>query len=76
MYLVLEIQTLWNGQVSFLPIAPYEDLSEAMSRYYSILASAELSNLPKHTAMVFTEEGFVVASKCCKRDTPKVEITE
>ena len=74
MYNVLEMQTAWNGIVSILPVYSCEDLEEAMSRYYSILASAELSDLPKHTAMVFTEEGFCLESKCCKRDHPKVVV--
>lgn len=35
-----------------------DNRNEAESKYYQVLAAAAISNLPKHSAILFTDEGF------------------
>ena len=63
MYIVLEMQTNGNN-TSVLPVITRESLNEAESAYHSILASAAISNVQRHTAMVIDEDGVVFDVKC------------
>lgn len=63
MYLVIEIQTLENGEVANL-ITAHENEREANSKYHTILAAAAISNLPAHAAVIMTNEGYVQAQQC------------
>ena len=58
-YLILEIQTNADGTVATL-ITQKDDLNEAWSVYYTILASAALSTLPHHAAVLMTNEGITL----------------
>ena len=58
-YLILEIQTDSNGTVSTL-ITQKDELNDAFSTYFSILASAALSDLPHHAAVLMTNEGITL----------------
>ena len=59
MYIVLEIQT--NSTVGTL-VSSYENREQAESAYHTILASAALSSLPCHAAVLLTERGGILAS--------------
>ena len=61
MYVVVEIQ---NNVV--LPVHVLETRAQAESTYHSILASAAISKVPVHTAVLMTNEGFTIASQCYK----------
>lgn len=63
MYIVMEIQLNNDGKIGTL-INQYENIREAESKYHTILASAALSSLPKHTALIMTEEGMVEQARC------------
>lgn len=65
MYIVIELQKNAKGEVSNLVYA-FDNLAEAESKYHSILAAAAVSNLPVHSAIIVSEEGFSVANKCYK----------
>ena len=56
-YIVIEIQKLADGSVAIPPIATYDSLQEAASRYHTILASAAISNVPLHSALILNEAG-------------------
>ena len=60
-YLVIEIQ---NNVV--LPVHVKESRAEAESTYHMILASACISSVETHTAVLMNNEGFVIDSKCYK----------
>lgn len=67
-YLVMEIQTMSNGQVATLihtENVNHQPLSEneAESVYHTILASAALSDLPCHSAVMMTTEGIHLQSR-------------
>lgn len=65
MYVVIELQKNVDGVVSNI-VTSHESLAEAQSRYHSILANAAISELPVHSAIIVSEEGFSVANQCFK----------
>ena len=65
MYIVIELQKAADGNVANI-VTSYNSLAEAESKYHSILASAAISELPIHSAVIVSEEGFAVESKCFK----------
>lgn len=63
MYIVLEFQT--NGeQTAIAAPVKKQTLNEAESVYHQVLASAAISSVEKHTAMVVNDEGVVYDQKC------------
>jgi len=60
MFYVIEIQTTNTGAV--LPFY-FERLDTAYSKYYQLLSVAATSDVPKHGAMLFNADGFVIESK-------------
>jgi predicted regulator of Ras-like GTPase activity (Roadblock/LC7/MglB family) len=64
-YIVIELQKTAEGQVANL-VFSFDTLAEAESKYHSILASAAISTIPVHSAIIVSEEGFPVANKCYK----------
>ena len=64
-YIVVELQKNVEGVVSNL-VYSFDTLAEAESKYYSILASAAVSKIPVHSAIIVSEEGFPVKYQCYK----------
>lgn len=64
-YIVIELQKNTDGAVSNL-VTSHETLAEAESKYHSILASAAVSTVPVHSAIIVSEEGFPVKYQCYK----------
>lgn len=62
MYIVMEIQTNAEGQVATL-INQYEEINNAESKFHQILASASISEVPVHTAVLMTEKGVTVRAE-------------
>ena len=67
MYIVIELQTNTDGVVSNL-VTSHNTLAEAESKFHSIMASAAVNDVPVHSAIIVSEEGFPVAHKCYKHD--------
>ena len=65
-YIVQEIQTDASDNVSVLSYQ-YDSINEADSKYYLILSSAAVSQLPTHAAVIFTNEGVKVRGECYSR---------
>lgn len=65
MYIVIELQKNPEGVVSNL-VTSYNTLAEAESKFYTILASAAVSEIPVHSAIIVSEEGFPVRHQCYK----------
>ena len=70
-YLVIEIQTTAEGQVSQL-VDVYDDLNQAESKYHLVLSYAAVSNLPVHACTMITNEGFRIKDEHYKHDVPVV----
>lgn len=58
-YIVIEIQTSSNGTVGTL-VNSYTNQNEAESKYHQILASASLSELPVHAAVMLQNDGLII----------------
>lgn len=56
-YIVLEIQKFADGTIAVPPINTYDSFFEAVSRYHTILATAAISDVPVHSAVVMNEAG-------------------
>ena len=54
-YIVVEIQTMQNGQVATIPTA-FDTEREANAKYHQVLSYAAVSGIPCHSAVVLTEE--------------------
>ena len=62
-YIIIEIQTAQDGTVATL-VTTKDTRNEADSTYYSILASAALSELPRHAAVLMTSDGSPIRTEC------------
>lgn len=69
MYILQEIQTS-NGTTALLPAVQRATRAEIESAFYLACGSAVVSNVPVHTVMVYTEEGFPIPelTKCFKHE--------
>lgn len=56
MYIVVEIQTNADGTVGIPAPTAYADRQQAEAKYHTILAAAAISQVPKHGAIMFTDE--------------------
>ena len=65
MFIVIELQKSAEGVVSNI-VTEHATLAEAESKYHSILASAAVSQIPVHSAVLVSEEGFPVKNQCYK----------
>ena len=67
MYIIQEIQTT-NGTATFLPIEQSVNRLEAESVFHLKCGAAAVSNVPIHTVITYTEEGFPIPelTKCYK----------
>lgn len=65
MYIVIELQKNTEGVVSNI-VTSHNTLAEAESKFYTILASATVNEVPVHSAIIVSEEGFPVRHQCYK----------
>lgn len=71
MYIVTELQT--NGEVTAVLNDTYTDKSLALQKYHTILASAAVSEVQVHTAMIVNEVGLVEYRETFDRRTDEPE---
>lgn len=64
-YIVIEMQKNTEGQVANL-VTAHNTLAEAESKFYTILASAAINDVPVHSAIIVSEEGFPIKHQCYK----------
>ena len=65
MYIVIELQKNTENRVDNI-VTEHPTLAEAESKFYSILASAAINEVPVHSAIIVSEEGFPVRHQCYK----------
>ena len=65
MYIVIELQKDTKGHVANI-VTEHATLAEAESKYHSVLAAAAVSEIPAHSAVIVSEEGFPVVHQCYK----------
>ena len=66
-YIVIEIQTGWDGTVGNI-VTAYDTKNEAESHYHTVLAAAAISTIMKHSAVIMDEEGAVYGSMCYRHE--------
>ena len=75
-YFVFEIQKLADGAYAHL-VHEADTRNEAESRFYQVLSAAAISNIPEHSAILFTGEGFPLMHESYKHDiVPAMEQIE
>ena len=62
MYIVLETQSYDDGTVGTL-VSSYEERNAAENKYHLVLAAAAISDLPRHSAFMLSDEGYLVKSE-------------
>ena len=60
-YIILEMQTNADGTVGTIVTAK-DELNEATSAFYMILAAAAVSSVPLHAAVLMMNNGAVIKS--------------
>lgn len=65
MFIVVELQKNKDGHVANI-VTEHVTQSEAESKYHSVLAAAAVSELPCHSAVLVSEEGFPLMRQCYK----------
>lgn len=60
-FYVIEIQT--NAEVGSVIPFTFTNRNEAEAKYHSLLAVAAVSEVPKHGAMLFTDDCFILKSE-------------
>lgn len=71
-YIVVELQTNADETVSNL-VYSYTDRGQAEQKYHLILASAAVSALPAHAAVLLTGDGRAIASQCYRHEESEGE---
>ena len=67
MYIIVELQANADGTVGNI-VQTRETLASAESVFHSILASAAISAVPKHSAVLLSDEGFPLRHECYRHD--------
>ena len=55
-YIVIELQTAANGSVANI-VTSHDTREQAESKYYNVLSSAAVSQVPCHAAVLMDSEG-------------------
>lgn len=64
-YIVIELQTASDGTVANI-VTAYDTPLQAESAYHSILASAAMSTVPAHAAVMIDSTGDYIDAHCYK----------
>lgn len=79
MFIVTELQIAADNTAATINTA-FTDISLAQNKYYTILAAACISNVYKHAAFLYTEDGYIahecfthVAEPVTPPEEPEVE---
>lgn len=75
MFIVMEIQT---GDSVATIVNAYADRNTAENKYHTILAAAATSSVPKHGAVMLTDEGVRLKNECYihEQEEPEEEPNE
>jgi len=72
-FYIMEIQQYEDGSYGDIKHFAYDEDADkarlkAESKYYEVLSAAAVSNLPMHSAILFSAEGFPLMNKCYKHE--------
>lgn len=66
-YIVIEIQTNADDTIGNI-VSAYAERNQAESAYHGVLAAAAISQLPKHAAVLLTNDGSLIGSRCFEHE--------
>ena len=74
-FYIVEIQQYANGEYGHIvhyafDADPEKARLKGEAKYYEVLAAAAVSDLPTHSAIMFSTEGFPIMHQCYKHSTP------
>ena len=72
MYVVIEMQNGVVGNHAWV----YDTREDAEVKEYQTLAEVVKSDIPVHTVLLLSDEGFELDRKCYKHDAQPVAVTE
>lgn len=67
-YIVIELQTLSGGGVANI-VTAHDSINEAQSKYHAVLASAAISTIPVHAAVLLDNHGMVLETYAFEHKT-------
>jgi hypothetical protein len=67
-YIVIELQTLSDGSVANI-VTAHDTINEAQSKYHGVLASAAISAVPIHAAVLLDNHGMVLETYAFEHKT-------
>lgn len=70
MYIVLEIQ---SGETTSVLVNTYEERPNAEHKYHEILGYAAMSDVPMHSAVMLSQEGYYIKSELYDHIKKEVE---
>ena len=78
-FYIIEVQQYQDGSYGDIKHFAYDENPDkarlkAESKYYEVLAAAAVSELPMHSAILFSAEGFPIMHQCYRHNvtTPAV----
>ena len=76
-FYIVEIQQYANGDFGHIVHWAYDDnpdraREKADSKFYEVLSACAISELPLHSAILFSTEGFPLDHKCYKHEVAPV----
>lgn len=85
-FYIVEIQQYPNGDFGHIVHYAFDEdpnraREKADSKFYEVLSACAISELPLHSAILFSTEGFPIDHKCYKHEgavnvEPEVELIE
>ena len=72
MYVVIEIQKFSDTSLSTL-VDSYVDISDAESKYHTILAAASKSNVYQHSAAMLNDDGRIIKTESYSHEPQQEE---
>ena len=67
-YTTIENQVRVDGSKGLL-YDHFDDLNAALAKYYTICAAAATSDIPYHSGMIFSDDGYVIEKRVFDRRT-------
>lgn len=71
-YIVTEIQTYKDGSIGILT-TDHLTQNEAESKYHAVLSAAAVSDLPRHSAIIYANDGMVIGNYCYYHEESELE---
>ena len=74
-YTTIENQVRTDGSMGLL-YDHFEDINEALAKYYTICAAAAVSEIPYHSAAIIRDDGIMIEGRVFDRRVDEEEIPE